>query len=144
MRKHYTDEQVANALVVLKSNAGNYKRTERQTGVSRATLRAWEAGKLKHHDPATVQSAQTETEQRLGDTFERLAIESTQRALEKVREASYLDLLKGAGISTEKMLLVRGRPTSRSESIRISFIAPNALDQLAESVIVETTGRAIE
>ncbi len=45
--KRYSDEQVATALVVLKSNGGNLKRTERQTGVSRTTLRTWEAGDPK-------------------------------------------------------------------------------------------------
>lgn len=45
-RKAYTNEQREAALACLLANSGNYKKTEAQTGISRATLREWQKGEI--------------------------------------------------------------------------------------------------
>lgn len=145
-RKHYSDEQVAHALAVLTSNGGNLLKTSRATGVERATLRAWQAGELRQHKPDVVNEKREGKEQAISDKLETFAHKAAERASgdEFVAELKGKDLLIAAGIAIEKVQLLRGRPTSRQESVRISFIAPNALSELADAVIVETTGRTVE
>lgn len=46
MSKTYTDDQRIAALAALASNGGNLAKTARQTGISRMTLREWQASDL--------------------------------------------------------------------------------------------------
>jgi hypothetical protein len=45
-RRHYSDEDRAEALAVLDANAGNLKRTARDLGIPRATLQEWAGGRV--------------------------------------------------------------------------------------------------
>jgi 8-oxo-dGTP pyrophosphatase MutT (NUDIX family) len=46
-RRHYSDEERAEALAVLDANAGNLKRTARDLDIPRATLQEWAGGALE-------------------------------------------------------------------------------------------------
>lgn len=139
-RKHYSDEQVAHALAVLTSNGGNLLKTSRATGVERATLRAWQAGELRQHKPDVVNEKREGKEQAISDKLETFAHKAAERASgdEFVAELKGKDLLIAAGIAIEKVQLLRGRPTSRSESATIVYVQPTALRDMSGEVIEGT------
>lgn len=134
--KHYTEEKVAHSLAVLRSNGGNLKRTSAQTGVGRATLRAWQSGQIpKGMDAEVVADASNTMSAKLVEQFARIATLSLAEAEKKIPQANYRDLLIGAGIATEKRELLTGRPTQRSEGIKVSLVVPGSLKNLAVQVV---------
>jgi hypothetical protein len=124
-RKLYTEEQIAHYLAVLRSNGQNYKQTSRQTGVARGTLRRWEVGQLPGAmDQERIAKGTNAISEALAEQFGRIAVKSLESAEGKIADASYRDLLIGAGISTEKRELLRGGPTSRvNTQIMVSLVA---------------------
>ncbi|GGR84415.1 hypothetical protein [Deinococcus sedimenti] len=49
----YTEREKIEVLIALRVNGGNMSRTERETGVSRATLREWSMSPLAQHPEVT-------------------------------------------------------------------------------------------
>lgn len=49
----YTEREKIEVLISLRMNGGNMSRTERETGVSRATLREWSTSPLADHPEVT-------------------------------------------------------------------------------------------
>ena len=136
-KTRYTDEQIATSLATLQANSGNAKRTAKSLGIPLTTLRQW-AGRAqsstahpKQVDPALVD----QQSEKLAGNWERIALGATDKAFERLDEASVKDLLIGAGIATEKVQLLRGRATSRSEGSQIVYVQPAALRDLAGDVI---------
>lgn len=141
-RKHYTEEKIAHSLAVLRSNGGNLKRTSDQTGVTRSTLRAWQSGQLPEQmDPEVIKDTQDAISRKIVEQFADIATLSLEAAKAKIPEASYRDLLIGAGIATEKRELLGGRPTARTESLKVSLIVPGSLKLMGAQVL---SGQPIE
>jgi hypothetical protein len=132
----FTDDEVAGALATLQANGGNAKRTADTLGISRTTLRGW-AGRHDNTPQPKQVSAELVRDKsvELANNLEALALKSVGLADEKVVTASYKDLLIGAGIAIEKVQLLRGRPTQRTESLKISLVVPGGLRSLARNVI---------
>lgn len=128
----YTDEEIAHALAVLRSNRGNAKKTALQLGVSRTTLRGW-AGRMtsatarpKQVSPEKSDKAREGLAEKFGSAAERF-VEAALSDPSKVEKASVRDLLVAAGIATEKSELLRGGATSRVESVRVQLADPDSL-----------------
>ena len=138
----YSDERAAQALAVLESVHGNVKKAARLTGVPRTTLQGWAGRGSKKVKPKVVSAELVRDErQKLSEKWERTVNTALDRAgLEEVlSKASYKDLLVGAGIGTEKVELLQGRATSRSESLRIELVAGGSLQELASRTMSGTT-----
>jgi transposase-like protein len=107
-RRRYSDDDRAAALAALAANGGNLKGTARQVGVPEPTLRHWSRD-------ATRQGAKVEAQKTaLADQFEALAERLLAVAESKIGEASFVQLMTGAGIAVDKMLLLRERSTTNN------------------------------
>lgn len=142
-RRHYTEDQVGHALAVLRSMNGNYLRASKNLGIARATLKMWSEDQkyAGHIDPSKVAVVESEASDRIASTLEVMVPEMLALAREKMPSASFKDLLVGSGIGIEKIQLLRGKPTSRSEGIKVSLVLPGGLKNLAVQVV---TGQPIE
>jgi hypothetical protein len=129
----YSDDQAAHALAMLEANGGNAKKTAALLGIPRTTLRQW-AGRAKSSTarPKVVRAELVQDRSaEIATNLENLAAKSIGFADAKMETASYKDLLIGAGIAIEKVQLLRGKATSRSESLRIELVAGGSLQELA-------------
>lgn len=112
----YTDEEVAEALAVLKANGGNVLQTAKTTGIPRKTICQWRDGVSRKNIPKPL----IEKKKRdLGDTIERLAFrlcDVVSRRIKKGTDDSTKDLVVSIAVAVEKLLLIRGEPTSISRS----------------------------
>lgn len=108
-KRRYSDEDRAMALAALAANGGNLKRTAREQGVPETSLRQWAKG--DRHPEAVEMSAQKKPP--LADAYEDVVRRSLGHLSEaKLKRAGAVDLLKVAGIATDKMRLLRDEPTS--------------------------------
>jgi hypothetical protein len=124
----------------------NMKKASRLTGIPRTTLRGW-AGKNKSTTAvAKVVRPELVQDQRgkLAEKWERTVSRALDRADidEVLDKAPYKDLVIGAGIATEKLELLSGRATSRSESLRIELVSGGSLFELANRTMSGTNARA--
>jgi transposase-like protein len=101
----YSNEQRAEALTLLKLNGGNIQATARRLGIPRGTLREWAAGRR----PPSV-DVQDERLQEVAAKFEEVVLEVLDALKAKVNEASVSQLAIAAGISVDKICILRSRP----------------------------------
>lgn len=110
--RRYSDDFRANALAALAANGGDANATAKQLEIPRTTLRQWARG--ARHPEATQMSQEKRAP--LADTFEDIAYRLLNGVTdEKIKSAEVSRLLTAAGISVDKMRLLRGQPTSISD-----------------------------
>lgn len=115
MHRDYTIDQRLQALAVLDSNGGNASQTARQLGIPRTTIQRWAAGVGVPDTEEGRQWLEAER-QGLADRFESHARRAMRLAAERLEDASYFDLVRGAAIAVDKMRLLREQPTSISSA----------------------------
>ena len=116
----YTEEQKSAALASLDANGGNVKKTARLTGIPITTLRDWRDGE---HVSATVAEKRTEKKADLADLYEQVTrdiLGSISR--DDIAKSNLSSRLTGAAIATDKMQLLREKPTS----INAQYDSPEA------------------
>jgi hypothetical protein len=138
--RQFTNDEIANALSVLRSNKGNAKKTAKHLGISRTTLRQW-AGL----SPVRGKQVSGELVQRksleLADQLDSLALRLANKVADGLdmvpmeTSGDARNLLIGLGITTEKASFARGGPTNRVESLKISLVVPGALRSTAGQVL---------
>lgn len=107
-KRSYSDDDRAMALAMLAANGNNLKRLARDAGVPESTLRCWRDGERHLEARADAQRMFAP----LADAFENLARRLLAAVTdEKLAEANVVDLMKCAGISVDRMLLLNGSPT---------------------------------
>jgi len=114
-KRVYTDRERAEALLLLRANAGNVKRTARELALPRKTMCTWSQGRGITEEVRRL-SEDSEVRAGLAGKFKQTA----HRALdaltdEKFAQASAKDLALVAGISTDKAELLEGRATQVTE-----------------------------
>jgi crotonobetainyl-CoA:carnitine CoA-transferase CaiB-like acyl-CoA transferase len=109
-RTKYSDVQRAETLAVLDSNNNNLTRTAEQTKVPFSTIKTWNDGAIHPH----VAKLRAEKKPELADIFENIARTHLTNAADenKIDKTSSKDSVLTAGIAVDKMLLLRGQPTS--------------------------------
>lgn len=145
----YTDEQIAATLAALAANGGNVSKTAQTTGIPRKTICEWRDGTWrKDVTPALVEKKKKD----LGDAIERLALKLcavVSRRIKRNCDDSAKDLLIGLGVAVDKLLLIRGEPTSISRSntasttVDLSRLSKEQLVQLHE-LHTKARGEALE
>lgn len=118
-RRVYTDDDKARVLAVLTANNGNVKRTARDTQVAEQTVRDWKKAAERGTLPAKVVSALPVAAQdfmQKAETIRDLAMDELEIALRQgdVKPAQLVPVI---GMLTEKILLVKGQATSRTEHV---------------------------
>lgn len=114
MATSYSDEQKGNALLALKANAGNVRKTADQTGIPRGTLRSWASGKGV---TAKAEKHAEKSAAKLADSIEEVARAILAKILTSTAspEADIQKLATSFAILVDKMLLVNGQPTAISQ-----------------------------
>lgn len=106
----YSDNDKAAALLALESNGGNLKRTSRETGIPLTTIRNWRDGNGVTGDVAEISNeSKPDLVTRMLDELN----EVLNLLPEKRKDASYNDLVRAAGILTDKVQLLNGGLTAR-------------------------------
>jgi transposase-like protein len=116
-RRVYTDADKARIKILLDANAGNIKRTARETGVAIATIRSWRDKWEKEGLPAAVAevlpAVQAEIAENINRVRDKLLIIIEEKA--DRRDINTRDAIMGFGVLTDKSRLIEGKATSRTE-----------------------------
>jgi hypothetical protein len=105
-KRQYTDEEKGFALVALDFNQGNLHRTAKELSMPRKTLAEWASGRNQSPVVANIRQLQGGN---LSDRFE-AAVWQLLGSLtdgEKMRRATFLEIVKAMDICVDKMLLLR-------------------------------------
>lgn len=106
----YTDEFRANALLELASNHNDFKETSQNTGVSEKQLRRWSS--------STTHQASIVVNRQLSDMLEGAIQTLIERMPERFDGHSWNEAV---GVLVDKLLLLRGQATTRTESVMRSL-----------------------
>lgn len=110
----HSDRQKAEALAVLDACGGNVSEASRQTGLPRATITDWAAGRKINDD---VTETRHEIRQDLSVRLEEIAHGFIDRLVQITPTAENIQpLMTGLGIAIDKMQLLKGEPTGINES----------------------------
>lgn len=112
-RRGYSDDQKAEVLAILKANGGNINRTARETGVPYTTVQSWSHNRKLGE--AVIAMGQ-EKEAALDTLFEQwirkmIGIASSDGMLSQLGPREFQALATSIGIGTDKLQLLRGKPT---------------------------------
>ncbi len=121
-RRQYSDSEKAEYLAALDANGGNIRHTARQTGVAATTLADWANGRGVVPECTQLRAQKKEM---LKDRLESLAhalLDGMSRRVqsEEVSAVSLKDLATTFGIAVDKMLLLKGDPTSINQHSTMS------------------------
>ena len=125
-RRHYSDEERANALAALKANGGNVKRTALQLGIPHKTLDNWAKG-VNHPGAAELGNRKTAD---MAAALEDVAWKLLDAIPGKVEKAPLNHTATALGIAIDKARLLRGEPTSIGAKVDLSRANPEQLAQL--------------
>jgi transposase-like protein len=112
-RSGYSREVKATTLAALAVNSGNVNLTARQMGLPRRTVNAWALG--RGISPAVI--AKKEALQKpLADLLEDLARKVCEELMrpERIKNATFMELLRAMDMATDKWLLLSGDPVTRN------------------------------
>ena len=132
-RRTYSPTDQARVAVMLQANAGNVKRTARETGIPAMTVRDWKVKWEREGYPEPIEEvlpAVTEDVTERMDYARGLAVETV---IEKLRDnkVSAKDAAWIAQVFTDKIHLIRGMATSRTEQV---MLAPVDAKELAKEL----------
>ncbi len=134
----YSDTQRGEVLAILDSNGGNQNLTAKQTNVPRSTIQQWQSGLVSDGVPKIRQEKKAE----LSDLFENVARTYLENSVDPltVMKTGGQQSVTAAGIAIDKMLLLRGQPTSivQTQQSRIEKFA------LAARTIAERNKISVE
>lgn len=118
-RRVYTDRDRALVYTTLTANEGNVKRTSRETGIPIATVRDWKQKWEKGGLPDTVEEALPAVAEEFTADATRIRNKALIRLEQKIDadQVGAKDLLVAVGVLTDKVRLVEGKATSRTENV---------------------------
>lgn len=129
-KQTYSPDKRAEVMAHLEANGGNVSSTSRDTGVPRKTIERWRDGKDELDEDLVEQKKED-----LAETLEKLAFSFCTALSKRLRsgKADTKEMCVGLGIAVDKLLLLRGSPTSitRNDSttatIDFSRLSPNEI-----------------
>lgn len=111
-RRSFSDNDKAAALAALDANGGNVYRTAKELNVPRSTLQEWANGRVSHDVPELRQQKRQDLHELfLNEIYAIAELMPTKR-----HEATYSQLATAAGIFTDKVQLLTGKATQRTEA----------------------------
>lgn len=145
VRRTYTEQDQARVAVVLQGNGGNVKRTAKDTGVPIATVRDWKRKWESEGFPKNMEELTSFVrDDFIGEATEVrwLMLEHLREKAER-RELNGRDLLMGIGILTDKINVLSGMATSRTEHVELSLPDPQELAKALATFIGQTVESAV-
>lgn len=152
MRRVYTEHDQALVAVTYQTNNGNLRRTARDTGIPVTTIRDWTRKWEAEGYPEPVEAAVPAVRESFLEEAELVRNLMVRRLQEKVQrgEASTRDLITGIGVLTDKINVLRGMATSRTETLQVvlpdtqelakglaKFITKTVDDSVRRSEVIE-------
>lgn len=113
-KRSYSDREKAETLAILDTNAGNLSLTSEHTGVPIKTLSDWRDNRGVNGDVADFRN---EKREELSVRFEQLAHDILNILPSKLRDAKVSELATAAAIAVDKAQLLKGKPTTITETI---------------------------
>lgn len=113
-KRQYSDSDKAAVLVALDANAGNVAKTSKQLGIPRQTIQEWSHNRNVNNEVPNLRQIKKEE---LSVRFEHAVHEMVDVLPSKRGKASLKDVATAIGILTDKMQLLKGKPTSINESL---------------------------
>jgi len=139
MPKLYSADHIARALRVVAANNGSLNAASKELGISRSTLRLWQAGKFPPSMRAgAVAAAEPAAGRALATGYREIETLYKERLKDPavVGETKAKDAALVVGIMSDKAQRAEGGPTSINEThVRVSLVAPGALKALAAGVV---------
>lgn len=115
-RRQYSDAEKATALAALAANSGDLRGTARTIDIPKSTLEQW-ANKAA--------SATTDDKKKnLADELEAIALKLVAVMPDKIQAATLQQIATSLGITVDKMQLLRGKATERSEVVATIEVQP--------------------
>ena len=142
-RREIAAEVIGNARAMHASGMSKTK-IAAHLGLSRDTVKRYVAGESpKSADVEVIEAKTTGTREKIRDNVETFLMKASDVAATDDFVTSLAskpkDMMIGLGIAVEKMELLSGRATTRSESLRIELVAGGSLTELADRVMSGTT-----
>jgi transposase-like protein len=133
-KTQYPDVFKAQALIKVEANEGNVSKTARELGIPKDTLYDWVNSRGINPDVLEIQAG---VKGPMADEFERASRLYLQRAVkpEAIEKTSGYYALLGAGDAMKSAQLLRGQPTSITESVErqeLVVILQTALEQVID------------
>lgn len=113
-RSSYSESDKARVFVALTANDGNVKRTARETGVPENTVRRWK--KEFETAPPSAEAVEIEAAEHT-DVLEHARNEALLELRKKIPTMSGKDLGIVYGILSDKLRLIQGLATERTETV---------------------------
>lgn len=110
VRRKYSDREKAETLALLDAANGNLTKVAEETGIPDSTISSWRDGRGINED--VVPDLREFKKRQLSDKFALIAHKFLNLAYEKTEDIKSNSWMPGAGIATEKHLLLSGQPTS--------------------------------
>lgn len=129
-RTRYSDEEKATALAALDANGGNVARTARELDIPDSTLRNWANGRGVNDD---IPQLRDQKKGELTEALRELAWMLIGAVPGKIDDANLSSVFTGLGITLDKLQLLSGEPTERSE-IKGQVDVNDARERLAHLV----------
>lgn len=121
VRRRFTHAERVTVLLLLDANRGaSIRAIARKLGIPETTVRRWASGE---RSPAAKDAAPRHREQ-LADVFEGAAWELLAFSRERIEEADFLPLIKGAALAAEKAVMLRQVPKPRAPEPTPAALAP--------------------
>ena len=117
MGKFYSDEERSVALAALDAHRGHLENTSKYLGIPESTLVYWRDGGAVNRQTAKLRAKKKEE---LSSRIEALAHNLIDVLPGKVDEMSGKDIAVSLGIAVDKMLILRGQPTSITGNVDIT------------------------
>lgn len=143
-RRTYTPQEQARVALLLQSNGGNVKRTARDAHIPPMTVRDWKQKWEREGYPEQVEEALPAVAEDLTTQLDQARSLAVDVVIEKLREGkvSAKDAAWIASVFTEKINLINGAATSRSEQVQTVALDATVLAKELATYVAETVEAA--
>lgn len=143
-RRTYSPEDQARVAVILQANAGNVKRTARETSVPPMTVRDWKVKWEAEGYPDPIEEVLPAISEEITERMDYARGLAVDTVIAKLRDGkvSAKDAAWIAQVFTDKIQLIRGMATSRSESVQVAAVDAKALAAELAGYVAKTVEAA--
>lgn len=141
-RRVYTDMDRARAAVMLQANDGNVKRTARELGLPVMTVSDWKQLWEREGYPENIAEVLPAAIEDLTGQMKSVVIEAVRIVREKLPQASAKDAAWIAGVFTDKLRLIEGQATHRTETVHTVQLDPIELAKQLEAYVADAVDAA--
>lgn len=143
-RRVYSDIERAKALALF-DMCGSLTETANKTGIPDSTLSQWIRGQSLNKNPH-LPKLRNDIGQSLANNFDEIAFEVASVALRKLRSKGadkipFGQLMQGGGVAVDKSQLLKGLPTSITETVErqdMTIILQSALSDAIDITPLDT------